>query len=430
VDLARSTRDVANGARVSQEPIFTANPQSNSQKPVYFSKPATPFAEAVIRSVNPDGTVQFWLGGISSLSLRANQNGSIYSVINNAGKEIAQVEQTNRRGLIATGKLKSGSSTDVKPGVLLRERVRGLPSNFKLQIGLDPSLGKDREAVKAGLQKLDRIEVVDSMQSMNYRIGRMTTEYQSQAAQRGIANVPEIKSVGLFTGDLRPLVATFDQPNEPAIDAVARLAPRLKAFLAAEVLKAIGGVDVAKGSQSQELSVTVQPTGKAGRQVAVNRFVAGTEIEIQIKNTSDRDLFVSVLSIGDAGRMRVLFPYLDAPEGRERISVGQQLTLPEKGVKFPLGAPGLLEIMVLSSPKSLRDALKALKEIGARGGVSSSRGFSPNPLAGDDAVSAASSLLSNINRNTRSDIPVTTDNAVVDVAQYSMISAAIEVVPG
>lgn len=435
VNLARSTRDMT---RNSQEPIYAANPDRNSQKPVYFVQPFTPFAEAVVRSVENDKQIQYWLGGISSLSLKANQNGTIFSVLNTRGKEVAQIEQTDRRGLVATGKLKQGNLADIAPGTLLRERVRGLPTNLKLRVGLDPSLGKDLATVRTELQNLDRIEVVASEQSMNYRLGRMTSTYQTQAQKRGMATPPKVDSMGLFTADLRPLAATFDQPGESATDAVARLANRLKAFLAAEVLKAIGGVDVVKGQQGG-LSVNVKSTGQTGRQVAPNRFVPGTQIQIEITNNSARDLFVSVLSIGDAGRMRVLFPYVDninnvdntnIAEGRERISKGETLKIPESGVNFPLGAPGLLEIMVLSSPESLRDALKALKEIGARGGVSSSRSPSREALRGDDAVDVVGALLSNIDRNTRSDIIPTTNNAVVDATRYAVISTTIEVVPG
>jgi hypothetical protein len=425
VNLARSTRDVANRSGVTQEPIFAVNPERNREQPTYFLKPATPFAEAVVRSVNSDGKVQFWLGGISSLSLNDSKRGSIFSAIDKAGREIAQIEQTDRDGLIATGKLKSGKLAD-----LLRERVRGLPTELKLRVGLDPSLGADLETVRAVLQEQKRIAVVASDQVMNYRLGRMIPTYQSQFSQRGIATLPTAGSMGLFTGDLRPLAATFDDPEEGTEDAIERLTPRLKAFLAAEVLKAIGGVDVVKGEQSKGLKVEVRSTGTTGKQVAPNRFIPETQIQIQVQNTSDRDLYVSVISIGDAGRMRVLFPYVDFPEGRERLTPGQTLTVPDPGVNFRLGSPGFLEVMVLSSSESLRDALKALKEIGARGGVSSSRGFSREPLTGEDSVGAVEALLGNINSNTRSDVVITTNNPVVDATRYGVISTTIEVVPG
>ena len=432
VNLARSTRDVADRSGVTQEPIFAANPESNSQKPAYFLQPITPFAEAVVRPLSPEGKIQYWLGGISSLSLTANKSGSIFSVIDKTGKEIAQIEQTTRRGLIATGKLKSGKLADIQPGALLRERVRGLSSDLKLRVGLDPSLGKDLETVKTALQGVDRIAVVGSEQTMNYRLGRMTSAYDSQSRQRGIAALPKVGSTGLFTGDLRPLAATFNEPEEGIEDAIARLTPRLKSFLAAEVLKAIGGADVIKGQKSADLMVEIQPTGKTGAKIGANRFQPGTTIQVQIKNTSNRDLYVAVIAIGDAGRMRVLFPYVDAPEGRERVVAGQTLALPEKDVTFPLSkTPGMLEIMVLASADSVRDAVKALKEIGARGrGVSSSRGFAPEPLQGDEAVDVVGALLGNIDKNTRSDIGVSRDVRAVDANRYAVISTTVEVVPG
>ncbi len=427
VNLARSTRAMTSGG---QDPIYAANPESNSQKPVYFVPPSTPFAEAVVQAVTADGQIRYWLGGISSLSLNANQAGTVFTAVDRTGKEIGQIEQTGRSKLTGTGKLKSGKLADLTPGTLLRERVRGLPANLKLQIGLDPSLGKDLAIVRTELQKLDRVEVVDSSRSMNYRLGRMTSTYKTQAQGRGLAAIPTVDSIGLFTGDLRPLTATFAQPGETVADAVTRLAPRLKAFLAAEVLRAIGGVDVVQGPQTKGLSVSVKSTGQAGKQVATNRFIPGTEIQIEIQNNSDRDLFVAVLSIGDAGRMRVLFPYVDFAEGRERIPSGGVLKSPEPGVRFPLGAPGMLEIMVLSSSESLRDALKALKEVGARGGVSSTRSLSPDPLRGEDAVNIVGALLGNIDRNTRSDVTPMTSNAVVDTTRYAVISTTIEVIPG
>jgi hypothetical protein len=87
--------------------------------------------------------------------------------------------------------------------------------------------------------------------------------------------------------------------------------------------------------------------------------------------------------------------------------------------------------MVLASADSVRDAVKALKEIGARGrGVSSSRGFAPEPLRGDEAVDVVGALLGNIDKNTRSDIGVSRDVRAVDANRYAVISTTVEVVPG
>ncbi|MDX2232483.1 MAG: DUF4384 domain-containing protein [Leptolyngbyaceae cyanobacterium bins.349] len=225
---------------------------------------------------------------------------------------------------------------------------------------------------------------------------------------------------------------TFGTPNESVTDAVTRLLPRLRSWLAVEILKAIGGTDViVSGGGSGAVTVGVVAAGTTGGQVATNRFKPGTEIQVKMKNTAATDRYVAVLSIGSAGNLRVLFPYYDAPEEAARVAPGQELSLPEPGVRFPLSTTlGSLEILVLASGKPVRDALRVLREVADRGGVSSSRSISPRGMQGEDALGVMSVLLGNIDQNTRSDINVVSDVKAVDARQITVISTAIEVVPG
>lgn len=431
--LAQSTRDIAKRSYVMQEPIFAANPDSNSQKPAYFLQPTAFFAEAVVRKIGSGGAIEYWLGGISSLSLETNAKGTIFSVVDASGREIAQIEQEDRRGLVGFGKLRAGSKSAIQPGVVLRERVRGLPTDLKLRVGLDSSLGNEREAAKAALSSIARLEIVASNQAMRYRLGRLTPNYQNLLRSQVPTELPGVGSIGLFTADLFPLTATFGESGEGIADAIHRLQPRFKSLLAAEILRAMGGVDVLDRGRTGGLSANVLPTGKTGGKLGTNQFKPGTEIQINIKNNSRQDLFVAVVSIGSAGNLRVLYPYFDAPEDRIRLPVGQELMLPEPGVIFPLSqTPGSLEIMVLASAKPLRDALKALRTIATRGGVSSSRGASPTPMGGEDALDAMAALLGDLDRNTRSSLTVMPKNNVhaVDATQFSVFSTPIEVVKG
>jgi hypothetical protein len=231
-NLARSTRSTTSGS-TGQEPIFAANPKSNEKQPLYFLEPTQPFAEAVVRDVKPDGTVEYWLGGISSVSLAANQKGTLFSVLDASGKEIAQIEQETREGLTGLGKVRQGDKAAVKPGVLLRERVRGLPTNLKLRVGLDDSLANDRDAIAAALKSLPQVELVASNQSMNYRLGRVTADHQQAFRTQSVSQVPKPDSIGLLTGDLRPLTATFHEPGEKIVDAINCLTPRFQSLLAA-----------------------------------------------------------------------------------------------------------------------------------------------------------------------------------------------------
>jgi hypothetical protein len=427
VDLGRSARDIAKQSSIPQEPILAANPESNVNQPAYFLPAARPFADAVVRTIEAD-VIRYWLGGISSVSLEANQAGTIFSVIDNNGTEVAQIEQIERQKLVGMGKLKSGSINAIQPGALLREQIRGLPTDLKLRVGLDPSLGSDLQAARTALQSLNRIEVVASEQAMDFRFGRMTSDYQAQLEPQ-TQTLPSLNSLGLFTAGLEPLTATFNQPNETLSDAISRLKPRLQSLLAAAILKAMGGVDIATANQTTNLEVNIVPTGTTGGRVRANQFQPGTEIQIKVKNKGQDDLFVAVVSIGSAGNLRVLFPYFDAADDRARVSSQQELTVPEAGVVFPLSqTPGAVEIMVLSSTRPISDALQALKTIATRGGVSSTRGISSSPMGGEDALEVMGALLGNLDQNTRSDIEAKAEIRAVDTTQFSLVSTLIEVV--
>lgn len=426
VNLQRSTQVVASNGGIEQIPIVDGNPQQNLDQPFYFLSATAPYAEAVVRSVEANETIRFWLGGLSSVSLERSEK-SIFSAIDGAGNEIGEIEQEGRRGMVGTGKLRKGDLNAIKPGVLLREQVRGLKPDFKLRIGLDPSLGKDLEAAKQLLSQVKNFEVVESQAFMHYRVGRMTQEIQTASRS---TNLPNIGSTGLMTGALSPLTATFRETNEGIEDAIARLIQPLKTFLAKEILNAIGGVDVASGVRPAGLSVRVDAI-KPGGQVGANRFKPETPYQVTIRNNGDKSLYVAAISIGSAGRLRFLYPPSEAmdnvSEDSARIGTGE-----EKVVKgWQTGKlPGTVEVMVISSEQPVYDALKALKAIAARGrGVSSSRGPSSAPATGEDALEAMSALLGDLDRNTRSDsVPVSRDVKGVATRQISVISTPIEVV--
>lgn len=430
VNLGRSTRDIANRSGApQQDPIFAANPDHDREKPVYFLQPTVPYAEAVVRSIKA-GVIEYWLGGVSSRSLETNQKGTLFSVLDTTGREVAQIEQQDRQKLVGFGTLHRGSLSAIQPGMLLRERIRGLPTRFTLKIGLDPSLGQDHDAAKTALQANDRVEIA-TQQTATYRLGRMTTAYQTQLQSLG--PLPATGSTGLFTADLRPLGATFGEPGEAIAAAMTRLTPRFQSLLAAEVLRTIGGVDVVSGRHSPSLRVNVLPTSGSGGQRSATQFKQGTDIQIHVKNTSDRDLFVGVVSIGSAGSLRVLFPYFDAADDRARVAPQQVLMLPEPGVVFPLQTPGSIEIIAFASTDPIREALNALQVIASRGGVSSSREISRSALRGEDALEMMNALLGNVDRNARSSsretgIDSSADVRAVDTNQFSLISLLIEVV--
>lgn len=437
VNLARSTQEIADKAYVNQVPILAANPDSNADKPTYFLGATNPWAEAVVRGVRSDGQVEYWLGGVSSLSLVANDKGGLWAVLDAKGNEIAELEQTSRTGLTAMGKLRSGQLSTLQRGTLLREKIRGLPTDLKLRISLDPSLGNQMEAAKAALQKLNRIQIVKAEQGADCILGRMTTTVLQQVkqgqAQRS-TDLPTAETVGLFLTGLRPIAPTFNaKPGESAQEAVERLQGRLKSLLAGKLLKLVTGSDAALVGQSSAYKVAITIAPKGSRVTTTPKtFKQGTVIQVQVRNNENRNLYVAVIGIGASGKITPLFPYWNSAENEAILGKNETLLTPIEGdgYTFTLTGAGALEILVLASEKPIRDALKGLQTIAAgRGAEAGSR--APLSLSGEEELGFVEALIGDGNRNSRSgdaDVGVSRDMNAINRRQLAAISTIVEVV--
>jgi Caspase domain/Domain of unknown function (DUF4384) len=429
-NIASRTQEIGKSNASDQKPLFDVSQDGLRQQPIYLSQPELPFADAIVRQVTSKDQIVYWLGGVSTQSLIANKAGTLFSVINAKGEEIGQVEHTKRDGLKGEGRLVKGNLGDLQLGTLMREKVRGLPTNLKLRIGLDPSLGADMESARAALSSIPRIEVVASDQAMDYRFGRITPAYKQQFAQYGVSE----GAIGLFSPALTPMTATFGLSGESVAERVDKLRSQIQSLLATMVLKAMGGIDTGSNGRTRSLTVAVAPTGKAGRQVGPSQYAPQTQIQVKVKNTGAEPVYVGVVSIGGAGNLRVLYPYsddFDSAEEKARLLPGKELTLPEPEVIFPLSkTPGAIEIMVFSSRQPIRDALRGLKEISrsGRGGITGRGGFSRDAMEGTDAVDTLGALLGDIDRNTRNDIEVQPSVRGVGVNQFTLVSTVIQVV--
>lgn len=434
VNLTRSTQDLANKSYIKQVPILSANPVSNTEQPPYFLPPTRPWAEAVVRSVKPDGSLEYWLGGVSSLSLEATEKGGLWAVIDAQGKEIAELEQTGRTGLTATGKLRgtlpTAQRSAIQPGTLLREKVRGVPTDLKVQVSVDPSLGSQMAAATAALQKLDRVQVVTT--GGDCILGRVTPAMRQLASRQPSPPgnpLPPVETVGLFRAGLNPIARTFsEQPGETVEAAISRLQGRFTSLLAGKLLKLVTGSDAALVGQSSAYQVDVAVIPKGSRATTTPKtFKDGTSIQVQIRNNESRSLYVAVIGISASGKITPLYPYWDSAESEAVLAAGKQLLTPvekKDGYAFTLKGAGSLEVLVLASEKPIRDALKGLQAIAASRGVASR---SPVGLSGEEELGFVRSLLGEANRNTRTELAVSRDMAAINRNQLAAISTIVEV---
>lgn len=458
VKLARSTHDIANETKQPQEPIYNTakNCQKCDNQSAYFLSPATPSAEAVVTQVNDD--IEFWLGGISSRSLKSFDAGAVFNLINADGEAIGEVEQTSRQGLVGRGKLVGDASPVVTPGLFLRERIRGVPANPTLKVGLHESLGVDIATAQAALERIDRLEIVpvDQDSEIDFLFGRMNEDARQQARFSAIRELPPQDSLCLFTESLLPISNSWniERPNESIAEAIGRLETRFKMLLAGRILKYVLNTD----TSDVKLDAKVTPIGARGGpasgfgsrgaeeagslntqvlSVDTQKLTAGTEIRLELKNNEGQDLYIAVLIVDSAGNLVILHPLTaDAAEAQALVPKGETLIVPQPKENpqpddfrfFIEGPADFFEMLVIASTEPLRDALKALQQVaGTRG----DNGKNPYVLDGNEAVNMIGSLLGDFDRSSRAGIGARTysgDQVGVDTTKLAAISAIFEVV--
>lgn len=456
VNLARSTRDVANQSGVPQDPIYAVAPERDfASNPIYLSNPVRSSAEAVVRSVEGDA-VSFWLGGLSANNLSTQQ--AVFSLIDNSGMAVGEVIQTSRSGLIGQGLLQTATHPP-QPGQLMREQVREIPTHLKLRVGIASSLAEESAVALTVLDEISRVEglVITSAEPVDYLLGRFTQTAQAQARQRGIQIASPLDSVGLLTPDLTPIQATFGAATGESVQgAIGRLRSRLKMLLAGKILGTLTNSDASSlevaitlwdASQSTALlsvgSYSAQVTGQSTSALARSVQVpAGNELQIQVQNYESRDLFISLLSIASTGEMAILHPVAwDSPEDASRIGAQATLQVPNPSGRdrFQLiaeGPAGFLELMVLASTEPLRQALRGLQAI-ARGRRSRAgnplqftEGARANTESEDAPVEVVDALLDDLDRGARGGLGIVSHRNTrrIDAQHLAAFSLVVEVV--
>ncbi|MFE1744528.1 caspase family protein [Coleofasciculus sp. H7-2] len=408
-----------------QDPEFEAKPgSSNLKQPIYFIGQQTPPAEAVITKVEGN-QAQLWLGGLNPQSLVAFDQDAILTVVDSQGREQGVVQLESRQGLIGRGKLLNTA----KPGSLLQERTRGIPSDVTLKIGLDPSLGNDTAPAKQALQAIKRLEALPlQQQEVQYIFGRMNSG----------------GSLGLFSPAMEPIPGSFGAAGETVADAVNRLQAKLKSLLAARIVK------LTLNTNSSRLKVTASMNRAGQNEILASAFTVrgigqgtssnnpsqnlpsddrklplGTSVQFQITNNEPRDLYFSVLVIDPTGEISAIFPnQWTATDDVTQVRAGQTLQIPGANDQFNLitqEPKGVAEVLIVASSTPLRKALQALRNLAPRdkrGPVSLSE---PTQVVGDLLDDLAEGT-----RGTSGTSPQGVSN--VDTTQMAAMSITFEVI--
>ncbi len=426
-NLKRSTEITARASSRTQVPTFEYAEVGYQATPLYFTAPSPAFAEAVVTKITGD-QVEFWLGGTSSQNLAADQ--TIYRLINPDGQMLTAaaakpmlLQKTSRKGLYGYGKMIAGSLDAVRPGTLLREQVLGVAANPTLKVQVDSALGREADAARAALATallseagVSRLEVslLSSTAATDYLFGRFTAKNQASLANlSGVSTLPPLDTLGLFTAQAIPIDGTFGFANETVNAAVNRLKPKLKLFLANQILRGLASSTSRLAVDGEifarpDVRIPITPGSTSGRlsqtSLDLQTFKTKEAIKIRLKNRErDRELYLSCLAIDSQGNLIVLYPGMwDVPEEAARIDRNSELVIPrpEDDIRFEVDGSGFLEIITLVSTSPLRNALKGIQSIARRRGIAShSRSFLA--VVGDQPLAVLDDLLADVDQLSR-----------------------------
>ncbi|BBD63193.1 peptidase C14 caspase catalytic subunit p20 (plasmid) [Nostoc sp. HK-01] len=431
-NIGRSTKRLAKDNGNVQDPEFESNLNpSKASAPIYFIPVQAVPAEAVVTQVNGN-QVQFWLGGLDPQSLEAFTNNPLFSVVNSQGNEIGLVKLETRQGLIGSGILVNTDRSTLKlqPGNLLQERIRTIPNNPTLKIGIDESLDKNtaQQAIKA-LQLLNRIEPQFlGKQAVQYIFGQMTEAKYQELQKKRISYLPEVGSFGLFLPSQDQIIAkSFGQAGESITEAAKRLQPKFKSLLAARVVKQILG-----NTNSSHINVTVSMNMADSNEVlaqsfpirgaitkkpqssavspklsdsGLNQLAVGTKIAFKIQNNENQPIYVSILVIDADGEMTVIFPNnWSAMQTASLVEAKQTQIIPQSDDEFVLTIDkplGTSEALVIASTTPLRSSLLALQKIASLRNLANRS----TPIAiTDELLDVTNNILDDLDAGTRGGI--------------------------
>jgi hypothetical protein len=462
-NIGRSTKILAARKGNYQDPEFEANlTQPNTNPPIYFVPfQATP-AEAVVTQVNGN-QAQVWLGGIDSQSLEAFTKNPLFSVVDSQGNEVGWVKLESRQGLEGKGTLVNtrNSSTTLQPGSLLQERIRSIPPNPTLKIGIDESL--DSKTVQQAIQAIQAIKRIEpktlGQQEVQYIFGQMTTTQHQQLQKKGVANLPQVGSFGLFLPSQDQIIPdSFGKTGESVTAAVKRLQPKFKSLLAARVVKQILGntnssrLNVTASlniADSNELLAQTFPvrsatqkanssTGATSIKVSdsgLRQLPVGTKIAFKIQNDESQPLYVSILVIDAQGDMTVIFPNnWSSSEDAALIEAKQTQLIPQLDDQFVLTIDkplGVSEALIIASTSPLRTSLQALQKIAISQGIDNTR--QPVSTTADELLDVTNNLLDDLDAGTRSgfrgqEVVLPSGVRGIDTQKLAAMAIAFEVV--
>jgi hypothetical protein len=376
--------------------------------------------------------------------------GATFVTLSGGGRGAAttEVEMKSRDGLFGKAIVKGSA----QPGTLLQEFARAIPKDWKLQIGLDPSLSAEATSAKESLKNLGRIEAVPSQpgskpyaKEVHYLLSRVTPAYRQELQRQQGTEIPPEGSICLFSPALELIPDSFGEPGETAVKAIARLGPKLKSLLAARVIK------MTLNAESSRLNLEVKMNLVGGQSLVAQAFTprgceeptscppygsrgdsaqlrVGSSLQFQVINREKTPLYLGLVLIDSAEGLVVLFPNNyqklsdEELDQATRIEPNQPRLIPDPNKDdfiLTIEKAGVGEVLVIASQKPLTNALLRLQSLAK----SRNKERGAIDTRGEEALDVTDDLVKDMSRGT----PLIEVRSV-SASQIAALSITFEVV--
>lgn len=392
--------------------------------PPYFINAGGVSADGIVRK-RQGSAVELWLGGLPALSFAAFNRGARLVASDRQGQQIGSILLGERTGLTAKGQIcQETPAGAIQAGTFLLEKSRAIPADFRLRIGVDPSLNTTPSAL-AALGLTERVEFRNlGSGEVEYILAKVTAANQADfVAANGFTTKPALGSIGLHDPGLTPLPDSFGATGESMQNALQRLKAKFGALLAARWLKlslnansselAIGAV-LKMGANwtltaAKQFAVRGNETPASEAEVAVEfqnptsgltEVPVGTDARLEIRNQENRDLYLAIFVIDTTGELTAIYPNIwTQAADTSRVQARQTLVVPGPEDLFRLVVQeplGTTEIIILASTSPLTGGVRALQALAKL------RGDTEGPQAlSDRSLAIASDVLADQDRSAR-----------------------------
>ncbi|MFS8900363.1 caspase family protein [Synechococcus sp. H60.2] len=388
------------GLFACQRPILEGK-ETARRIPPYFLAPPQVAVSGVIQEVKGN-RAQVWLGGIPPAALGGLQPGTLLAPLSTTSPVPLLIR--SRSGLLAQVQPANGEGQFPPVGTLVREQLRVLPSDLKLLVGLEDSLGR--------VEKVDLTNAIAGhswMETANPRerqvdclLGRITPEMAAAFQADALPKPLEVNGYSLFWPGRELLLNSCGPAGEAAAMAVQRLVPRLAHLLAAKRLRATLNAATSPLAVVGELSTRSKAPLRAPRfaqgasalaEPGIPRFMRGDPLHLTLRNEGEQDLFGYLLMVDSSGQLHLLAPVPQEDFALPlRLEAKGSLTLPplpevagesRSAVNPDLltcHAQGLTELLFVASTRPLSASLEALKAMVRQQGITRSPMLLSKPL--------------------------------------------------